>query len=175
MESVIVALVSVCLGWLLSQGTELVKSRRKVARIKKAILAELCDIKKYSDIAIEQCCEFRDSLGSNKYGVIVPQPIKSVIFDEHYVSVYADFSSEERFALGIVYGHVENFNSILPKITEDNVITCFGDLYSASLWLQASINQFQLHPKVHISLDESEVTRINSELGKYLKAVGLLK
>ncbi|HCH2593799.1 TPA: hypothetical protein NKS49_004682 [Vibrio parahaemolyticus] len=175
MESVIVALVSVCLGWLLSQGTELVKSRRKVARVKKAILAELCDIKKYSDIAIDQCCEFRDSLGSKKYGVIVPQPIKSVVFDTHYVSVYADFSTEERFALGLIYGHVENFNSILPQITAENVITCFGDLYSASLWLQACINQFQSNPKAQIAEAPHEVTRINSELGKYLKSVGLLK
>ncbi|MFC1507833.1 hypothetical protein ACFL5R_01175 [Pseudomonadota bacterium] len=174
-EKVVVALTSVAVGWFLSQATEFVKSRKESNKIKRALMAELSDAMRCSGVAIETCEEFKDQLRSATYGVIVPQPIRTHVFDKYYPEIYSEFNPQERFALQAIYNHIDNFNSTLPKISESNVITCFGDLFSSVLWLQASINQYQKDPKVLISEIVEEVDRVNTELNTYMGAIGLIK
>ncbi|EJG1189257.1 hypothetical protein ACEV8A_24815 [Vibrio parahaemolyticus] len=173
-ENVIVALISVGIGWLLAQLTDAIKKVHQQRTLKRALKAELSDIKRNADVAIELCVNFRENVSNTQYGVITPHSIKTHVFDNFYPTIYADFDPEERYAIAKIYGHVEFFNNALSSICQENVRNSFGDMFSALLWLQACINQYENDPKKQISDDNVEVERVNKEVLGYLKAVGLL-
>ncbi|EOW9210751.1 hypothetical protein ACN25T_003537, partial [Vibrio cholerae] len=62
----------------------------------------------------------------------------------------------------------------LSSVSQETARNAFGDMYSALLWLQACINQYENDPTKQISDDIAEVERVNNELFNYLKSLGLL-
>ncbi|MBE4368139.1 hypothetical protein [Vibrio parahaemolyticus] len=173
-ENVIVALISVGIGWALAQLSDIIKKANQQRSLKRALRAELSDIKRNVDVAVELCVNFRENVNNTQYGVITPHSIKTHVFDNFYPTIYADFNADERYAIAKIYGHVEYFNNALSSITQENVRNAFGDMYSALLWLQACIIQYENDPKKQVSDNDVEVKRVNDKLFNYLKSIGLL-
>ena len=163
-----IALISVSVGWILSQATEVIKSHSKKRKLKKALFIEFTDLARGTEIVLELCHDFRDNSNGDKVrGVEVPQPIKTLVFDNYYHEIYAEFSEIERLSIKLIYGHVANFNDLLNKISQENLKYVFIDIYSATLWLQASINQYKLSSAILISEDTKEVERVNCAVQKF--------
>ncbi|EGZ6883245.1 hypothetical protein NM092_003674 [Vibrio cholerae] len=173
-ENVIVALISVGIGWLLAQLTDAIKKTHQQRAIKRALRAELSDIKRGAEAAIDLCINFKKHVNQIQYGVIAPHSIKTHVFNNFYHTIYADFDQNERYAIATIYGHVEFFNIALSSVSQETARNAFGDMYSALLWLQACINQYENDPTKQISDDIAEVERVNNELFNYLKSLGLL-
>ncbi|HHC6563288.1 TPA: hypothetical protein ACN36J_004531 [Vibrio parahaemolyticus] len=167
-SKVVVALVSVSLGWTLSQLTEFLREKRKTKKIREAFDAELEDMAIKLENAVKKCTDYRDNLTSENSSLYVaPQPIKTIIFENYFHEVYTLFSKYERNSLTTLYGHVDHLNKRLESMDGTNTVEDFANLYSSILWAQACIHQFQVDRNVHISEVTTEVERVNLELMQY--------
>ncbi|HFQ5440682.1 TPA: hypothetical protein ACGUPU_001707 [Vibrio vulnificus] len=117
MDRLQVALISLCLGWVLAQLTEVVKNKSKEKKLKEAISTELGDLEhllterkktaKRSSLNYGKDSNFTCSLGA---------PISSPVLDAYYHEVAESFTIEQRYNIRVFRDHVRAYNSIVEWV-----------------------------------------------------------
>lgn len=113
---IISVLVGVCLGWFLSQFTELVKL--KVARKKKieAIYTELRDISDWLARHMETSKHSILLAMNKKIATNIPSKIHKFLIDEYFHEVCAYLPRGARLGITDCYSQIENLNEISNQI-----------------------------------------------------------
>jgi len=164
-SKLVIAMVSISVGWLLAQLTEVWKSIYKTRKLKSALKAELSDILRKANGAKKYCLEFRDGAKESTNGPITPQPIKTLIFDKFYHEMYTKFKPEERDAISTTYGHIENLNKLISEYKFENRFESYANMYSSTLWAIAWV-EAQLENS-STSLRKEKVQEVNEHIRQY--------
>src|SRR6266851_4691352 len=109
-------LVGVFAGWLLGQGTEVVRQKCRARKNKTGISTELRDIHSSVKIIIAHTEENLKTLQIDK-GVDLPaHHISNQIFKTHFSDTSLEFGERERLILVRVHDAVDDINAIFSTI-----------------------------------------------------------
>jgi hypothetical protein len=115
-------LVGVFAGWLLAQGTEIVRQKSRARKTKRGISAELRDIHSSVKVIISDTEAFMKTLQTDK-GIDLPaQPIINQIFKTHFSTTSLEFGERERLLIVRIHDTVDIINAIFSTIR-------LGDVY----------------------------------------------
>ena len=114
MDRLQVAIVALLTGWVLSQLTELLKSKWRVNKLKKAIELELEDIEKLLSERVDSAKKTSLNYGHNDnfiYSVAVP--ISTPVLDAFYSEVADKFTEAQRYNLRVFRDQLNSYKSNL--------------------------------------------------------------
>ena len=114
-EKVLIPLIFVVLGWVLAQGTAMVKDWWTTWKLKRGLLHELEDIK-------EQMCRvvliYERKIQIFSHKAIEPSAsieIHNYFFKQYYKEVFARLNRSQRLSYQLIHGCLDNLN----KMNED--------------------------------------------------------
>ncbi|UJQ27772.1 hypothetical protein [Lysobacter gummosus] len=115
---VLIALASIALGWLLAQGTELVKSKFKARRIKKALLTELTDLRVHLERTRLSCMR-----GLQVFAIMGIQPAVTVklshrVFESQYVNAFVELTHAQRNSYELTHSMIDSVNSSIDGLID---------------------------------------------------------
>ena len=114
-------LLGVVAGWLLSQGTEVIRQRRRARKNKTAISAELRDINSSTKLIINETVEFIKTPQITK-GVDIPtHNIVNQVFKTTFSDTLLELTERERLILARVHDAVDRINSMFSTIRLSDV------------------------------------------------------
>ena len=114
-------LLGVVAGWLLSQGTEVIRQKRRARKNRTAISAELRDIHSSTKLIIDETVEFIKTLQITK-GVDLPtHNIVNQVFKTTFSDTLLEFTERERLILVRVHDAVDRINSMFSTIRLSDV------------------------------------------------------
>jgi hypothetical protein len=119
-NKIIISLVSLAVGWRLSQLTDFVKYRRQIARQKRHLLLNL----RIEDIKVrlqEVCLSDERSIQIYALNGIEPSivlPLNHFIFNKHYADTSIHLRASQRKSYELIHGYVEAINSSTRRIEE---------------------------------------------------------
>ncbi|ENM6584131.1 hypothetical protein D5E87_17800 [Vibrio parahaemolyticus] len=166
-DKVIVALISVGVGWCLSQFTEIVRSKIRSRKLKSALGAELEDISFKLSKSREYCESFAKSLLEGESFNFIPLKIKTLVHDKYYAELYASYNQPERIALSAIYGQLEHFNSLIDDFDPNHVEQQYMQMFQVIILTLGSIEQFFEDPNKQLGDVEGKMQKINNEIENY--------
>ncbi len=126
-------LVGVVAGWLLGQGTEVIRQKRRARKNKKAISAELRDIHSYATLIINDTVEFMKTLKITK-GVDLPtHNIINQVFKTTLSATLLYFTERERLLIVRVHDAVDRINAFFSPLRLGDVYLGTGDSITENL------------------------------------------
>lgn len=170
-NKVIVALVSVGVGWCLSQFTEIVKSKVKNRKLKNVLKRELDDISFKLIKSREYCLSFSKALNTGDNFDFIPLKVQTLVYDNYYPEIYASYKQPERIALSAIYGQLEQFNSLLENFSLKNSKQHYIQIFQTVEITQGSIEQFFKDPSKELDQNKEKMSAINSEIERYKMSI----
>lgn len=121
MDRLQVALISLFLGWLLAQLTEVIKNKCKIKKLKEAISTELFDLEVLLDERKKTAKKSSLEYGKNSYYLCsLGAPISSPVLDAYYHEVAESFSVEQRYNIRVLRDHIRAYNYIVDWVEKLN-------------------------------------------------------
>lgn len=117
-NKVIIALISVFIGWFLAQGTALIKSILEFFAQKYALFCELGDIKeKLAEVAqsLERSLQIYALDG---FDDCIPNKIPQHIYEKYYPEICMGLTRTQRASYQRIHGCIESINLNLSKLRE---------------------------------------------------------
>lgn len=173
-NKVIVALVSVGVGWCLSQFTEIVKSQVKNRKLKNVLRRELDDILFKLIKSREYCVNFAQALNAGNSFNFIPLKVKTLVHDNYYPEIYASYKQPERIALSAIYGQLEQLNNLLDNFSPKDAKQHYIQIFQVIEITQGSIEQFFKDPSKELSENKEKMSAINSEIENYTMSISAL-
>jgi hypothetical protein len=170
-NKVIVALVSVGVGWCLSQLTEIVKSKVKNRQLKNVLRRELDDILFKLIKSREYCVNFSKALNAGNNFDFIPLKVKTLVYDNYYPEIYASYKQPERIALSAIYGQLEQLNNLLDNFSPKYAKQHYIQIFQVVVIAQGSIKQFFKDPSKELDENKEKITAINSEIENYKMSI----
>jgi hypothetical protein len=120
MDRLQVALIALTVGWGLSQLTEVVKSKLKNQKLKKAISLELKDMEELLAERVRSAKESALTYGHNvNYTCSLGAPISTPVLDAFYSDVADSFIKEQRYNIRVFKDHLRAYNSIIDWVEKN--------------------------------------------------------
>lgn len=120
MDRLQVALIALIVGWGLSQLTEVVKSKLKNKKLKKAISLELNDMEELLAERTRTAKKSALNYGhNNNYTCSLGAPISTLVLDAFYSDVADSFTIEQRYNIRVFKDHLRAYNSIIDWIEKN--------------------------------------------------------
>lgn len=172
-----IAISTLFIGFFLGQATDFLKHRWQISRKKKALRAEILDVK--NDFIDK---EFRLeniilNMSDLHIGVAVPGNISSLIFDKYYSDIAPYLSSVERKSILLVYDHVFHYNQERDKGDRHSFEHAKKSLFlmhSQCLFGNASAGFFlETGGQKLFSLEENRIIAINEKIDKFAREAGI--
>lgn len=120
MNTIIISIISVFVGWFLGQGSELLKNFVSSIKLKKSLLLELHDIKEElirTSAIFERKLQIYSLKGIESS---VPLELSHYYFQNFYKDVFNKLKREQRLSYQIIHAHV---NALNDSFKELNTIT----------------------------------------------------
>lgn len=140
---ILIAILSIALGWLLAQGTELIKTFLRERKIKKALFIELTDIR--DDIGNLKTYYFNllAEYGCGRVAGGKPVPLSNRIFKNHFDEIAIKLNQTQRRAYEIVHAFIDTINAETDVTRElkDEYVNQPNQL-NLDYWGTQIINQF---------------------------------
>jgi hypothetical protein len=121
MDRLQVALIALVVGWGLSQLTEVVKSKLKNKRLKRAISLELNDMEELLAERVRSAKESALNYGhNNNYALSLGAPMSTPVLDAFYSDVADIFIKEQRYKIRVFKDHLRAYNSIVDWVENNS-------------------------------------------------------
>lgn len=151
-SDVIIALISVGLGWGLSQLTEVIKSNSKKKELKLALISEIKDISFFLDKSSFYCDEFVDELNRGESIFrLTPAKVKTLVYDNYYHEIYISYNQIERINISLIYSKVDEFNKAIENYNPNNCKREYVNIYRLILTIKEMTNHFLEKPSISFS------------------------
>ncbi len=119
MDKAYISLVSVCVGWLLSQLTEYIKNKAKKDKLKKAVKSEIADITSIIFTARNKSLKNSISYGHNGcYTFSLSSQMQLPITEKYYTEIFSLFTDTQRQNYRMLMQHLNFYNQAV-KFFED--------------------------------------------------------
>jgi hypothetical protein len=163
-DTTYISLVSVCIGWSLSQLTELIKNKLKKSKIKNAVKCEIKDIGSIISGARNSALKAAKSYGKNgNFGFSLAGHIELPITEKYYTEIFALFNESQRKNYRMLLKHLDLYNQTVDsfnkerdgKFTQDLIIhklfNAYKNLAFACVFINSLTNDEIIdehHPKL---------------------------
>lgn len=109
-DKALLSLASIAIGWLLAQGTTLVKDWLNIKRLKNGLLIELEDIRAQLDrmqLYNKRNLQFYALKGVPNEGFL---PIHNLFFRQYFKDVFGKLNREQRISYQLIHSLLDNLN-----------------------------------------------------------------
>ncbi|SFM70952.1 hypothetical protein [Marinobacter zhejiangensis] len=159
-----VTLLGVVVGWLLGQGSELLRSHLKNRKLVGALNAELKDLQAHLEKSMERCAKSINTDDAPR-ATIWPHAITHPIYTQYYPEICLHITSDQRLSINSIYGHIATFNQRLagdyaPQAIKRGLFLAYVD----AKWAYELIDYYFRHNgKRNLADDEAKIREINAD------------
>jgi hypothetical protein len=110
-NKVFISLVSVGTGWVLAQGTALIRDFYVSLKLKRALLNELEDIREQLEriaMGYQRSLQFYALRGIEP---VVPNAVPNLFFKQYYKEVFYRLNREQRLSYQLIHGTIDSLNA----------------------------------------------------------------
>lgn len=128
-DKALLAIVSIAFGWLLAQGTTLIKDWLNIKRLKNGLLIELEDIRAQLErmqLQNKRNLQFYALKGIPNEGSL---PIHNLFFRQYFKDVFGSLNREQRISYQLIHSHLDHLNqeqAALVSFLEKNYEVRYG-------------------------------------------------
>lgn len=119
---VLISLVSVALGWLLAQGTALVKDWWAARKLRAGLLTELEDIDAQLQRVVVIHSRHLQIYANKGMEPSVPLPVPNMFFRQYFKEAFSHLNREQRLSYQLIHGTLETLNGkheVLERLIEE--------------------------------------------------------
>jgi len=178
-----IALVALLVGWVLSQLTELLKSKCKIKKLKLAISLELKDLEELlgerNKTAKKSALEYGHALN---YTCSLGAPVSTPVIDAFYSDVADSFTKEQRYNIRVFRDHIRAYNSIVEFIeknssgtaTQNEIVFKLFEAYKQTAFASIYIHEAnKVGGIVKITDDHESLNQLRSSLPELINKLAI--
>jgi hypothetical protein len=114
--SAVITIAAVFLGWLLGEGTSLVREFRKRRRIIAALLEDLSDCEGFIRRNLITSEHLIQIIAVKAFAGFAPVPIPQTVFERYYPEVVVRLRRGERISFSAIHSHIREMNKMADDI-----------------------------------------------------------
>lgn len=114
-EKVVISLISVALGWLLAQGTALIKDWWAARKLKTGLLTELEDIQDQLQRVVLIHSRQLQIFAHKRIEPIAALPVQNMFFKQYFKDAFSYLNRKQRISYQLIHASLESLN----KMNED--------------------------------------------------------
>lgn len=152
-EKLFIALASVTIGWVLAQGSTLLKEWWDRRRLKRAIDQE---IELIADQLKGVVPTYMRLIALDAHGVLeptIPRRLQNYLFNDHYAKVALGFNHAQRLQLQAIHGYVEEINANVEELKTLSLELARKHLGNQITAIELSQYRQMLEQHTHVLMD----------------------
>jgi hypothetical protein len=165
-QKAVISLVSVIVGWILAQTTNLLQSWWRSIHLKKALITELEDLRHHLNrvcLSYERTLQLCAIKGVDHS---VPLKLNHHVFEKYYVDVCLKLSRSQRASYEIIHGHIDSLNRGMVKLSDFHPVSKYGlDGKKMEDWTQLVRGQYHNARIAHWHISFHLKNKKNPDLG----------
>ena len=112
-----VSIISLIVGWAITQITEFFKTKRSLSKIQDAVIDELNDVMSLLREDSEKAFKASQEYSTSNSTYIIGFEISMPIFDKRYSEISHELNKEQRHAIRTFVNHTKHYNKKISEIT----------------------------------------------------------
>ena len=109
-DKVVISLISVVVGWVLAQGTSIMKDLLNTRKLKAGLLNELQDIEDQLQRVVMIHGRQLQIFGKKGMEPSASLPIHNMFFKQYYKDVFSQLNREQRLSYQLIHATLDNLN-----------------------------------------------------------------